>query len=107
VSTTWRNQTIAILLNDGHGNFTLADPNAFPDAAPSPQTKWSSEKTRIHEIEAMPPSRSSAKVCAMCASAFLAADHAELRSLSTLRLHRVQLEFVCAGRAPPFSVLHV
>jgi len=107
VSTAWLNQTIAILLNDGHGNFTLADPNAFPDAAPSSQAEWSSEKTQIHEIEAIPPSRSSAKVCAMCASAFLAADHAELRPLSTLRLRRVQLEFGCAGRAPPFFVLHV
>ena len=107
VSTAWLNQTIAILLNDGHGNFTLADPNAFPDAAPSPQTEWSSEKAQIYEIAAIRPSRSSAKVCAMCASAFLSADHAELRPLSTIRLRRMQLEFGCAGRAPPLFVLHV
>jgi hypothetical protein len=107
VSTAWLNQTIAILLNDGHGNFTLADPGEFPDAAPSPQTEWSSEKAQIYENAVIPPSRSSAKLCAMCAQAFHAADSPELIPLSAFRFRTRQPEFGCAGRAPPLDVLHV
>src|ERR1700731_675503 len=38
VTTTWLNQPVAVLLNDGHGNFTLTDPAAFPTLV------WSAEK---------------------------------------------------------------
>jgi hypothetical protein len=107
VSTTWLNQTIAILLNDGHGNFTLADPGEFPEMAPDSQADWSSESAQIHENAAIAPSWSSAKVCAVCARAFLGGDHAAWRSFSAFRFRVVQPEFGCAGRAPPFSVLHV
>lgn len=31
VSTRWQHQEVAVLLNDGHGNFKLADPSAFPE----------------------------------------------------------------------------
>jgi hypothetical protein len=107
VSTAWLNQTIAILLNDGHGNFTLADPGEFPEVAPDPQADWSSESAQIHENAAIPPSRSSAKLCAMCAQAFHAADSPELIPLSAFRFRTRQPEFGCAGRAPPLDVLHV
>jgi hypothetical protein len=101
VSTSWLNQTIAILLNDGHGNFTLADPRAFPDVAPDSQTAWSGKTAQIHDNAAIPSSWSSGKVCAVSASVFLAGDHAELRPLSASRLYVVQPEFGCAARAPP------
>jgi hypothetical protein len=107
VTTAWLNQTIAILLNDGHGNFTLADPGAFPDVAPDSQAEWSGQTTQIHNNAAIPPSRSSGKVCAVCVRAFLAGDHAELRPLSAFRVCTVQPESCCAGRAPPLVVLHV
>jgi hypothetical protein len=32
VSTAWLHKQVAVLLNDGHGNFKLADPAAFPSA---------------------------------------------------------------------------
>ena len=38
VTTAWLNQPVAVLLNDGHGNFTLTDPSAFPAIV------WSAEK---------------------------------------------------------------
>jgi len=107
VSTAWLNQTIAILLNDGHGNFTLADPGEFPEAAPESQAEWSGKTAQIHENAAIPPSRSSARVCAMCVQAFHAEDSRELMPLSALRFHIRQLEFGCSDRAPPLAVLHV
>jgi hypothetical protein len=32
VSTSWLNQPVAVLLNDGHGNFTVEDPARFAEA---------------------------------------------------------------------------
>lgn len=32
VTTSWTNQPVAVLLNDGRGNFTESDPSAFPGA---------------------------------------------------------------------------
>jgi hypothetical protein len=107
VSTVWLNQTIAILLNDGHGNFTLADPGAFPEVLSSPQAKCSSKTAQTHENAAIPSSRSSANLCAVRAQTYGAEDSPELMPLSTLRFRTRQPEIGFAGRAPPLAVLHV
>ena len=40
VRTTWQHQAIAVLLNDGHGNFTLAEPGAFAVSTHDRETQW-------------------------------------------------------------------
>jgi hypothetical protein len=40
VSTAWLHKQVAVLLNDGHGNFTLAEPDAFPALAGQSETLW-------------------------------------------------------------------
>jgi hypothetical protein len=107
VSTQWLNRPVAVLLNDGHGNFTLTDPGAFPELMRNSQTEWSGAGTQIHDTAALPPSRSSAKAFGVFAAAFFAGDDAELTSRSTVRLHVVRLDLSCAGRAPPSAILHV
>jgi hypothetical protein len=42
VSTAWQHQQVAVLLNDGHGNFTLADAGAFPTAFAGSRGDWTS-----------------------------------------------------------------
>lgn len=42
IRTTWQHRAIAVLLNDGHGNFTLSQPELFPVAAREDQNRWSS-----------------------------------------------------------------
>jgi hypothetical protein len=42
VSTAWLNKQVAVLLNDGHGNFTLADPAVFPSARREGEGGWNS-----------------------------------------------------------------
>jgi len=42
VSTAWLHQEVAVLLNDGHGNFTLTKPSAFPGAVWESETLWES-----------------------------------------------------------------
>lgn len=107
VSTQWLNRLVAVLLNDGHGNFTLADPGAFPNVMRNSQVEWSGTTAQIHDNAAIPPSWSSAKACGVCAGAFLAGEGAELARLSAFRFHISQRDFGCAGRAPPLAILHV
>jgi hypothetical protein len=42
VSTAWQHKQVAVLLNDGHGKFTLADPAAFPAAVWGSGEDWTS-----------------------------------------------------------------
>jgi hypothetical protein len=42
VSSAWLHKQVAVLLNDGHGKFTLADPGAFPAAIQEDGTRWNS-----------------------------------------------------------------
>jgi hypothetical protein len=42
VSTAWQHQQVAVLLNDGHGKFTLADAGAFPAAFRGSRRDWTS-----------------------------------------------------------------
>ena len=42
VRTPWQHQAIAVLLNDGHGNFTVADPGAFAASTHDRETQWGS-----------------------------------------------------------------
>jgi len=39
-TTTWFRQPVAILLNDGHGSFSRAEPNAFPGVFSESNTHW-------------------------------------------------------------------
>lgn len=51
ITTTWLRQPVAILLNDGHGNFSRVDSDAFPGAFRESDIGWNSSTQ--HEIEAV------------------------------------------------------
>jgi hypothetical protein len=55
VTTTWLKQPVAILLNDGHGNFSRVDPAAFPEAFNEPETSWGSCSDQAREAVGVPP----------------------------------------------------
>lgn len=42
VSTAWQHKAVAVLLNDGHGNFSFAKPELFPEAVQENGAQWSS-----------------------------------------------------------------
>jgi len=42
VSTVWLHQQVAVLLNDGHGRFTLADPGEYPVSLQGYESVWKS-----------------------------------------------------------------
>lgn len=49
VRTAWQHQAVAVLLNDGHGNFRLADLNEFAASFREYGTGWNVESPLFHE----------------------------------------------------------
>lgn len=106
VSTTWQHTQVAVLLNDGHGKFTLAEPGAFPAAVSVCETLWNFRAALVCETAAL--------VSAPNSTGNLRKSHG-LPGLPTTRrgypvrdlAARVGLVFFTRrGRAPPAFVLH-
>jgi hypothetical protein len=56
LTTAWLRQPVAILLNNGHGVFSQADPKAFPSAfCESRGTRWDSSTGQAPAIIGYPP----------------------------------------------------
>jgi len=53
ISTAWLHQPVAILLNDGHGQFTLASPAAFSVTVWESSTGWEPKTNQVHENSAI------------------------------------------------------
>jgi hypothetical protein len=58
VSSVWLHKQVAVLLNDGHGNFTLAEPAAFPALAWQCERFWKTARVQLCESAALIPSHS-------------------------------------------------
>jgi hypothetical protein len=105
VSTAWLHQTIAILLNDGHGNFTLANPAAFPAATDESPTACNFATLELKDDPAMVVLRPFASKCAEGGS-FSAAKKVSARLLpATTPTPFCLYFFLLHGRAPPASIL--
>lgn len=63
LTTAWFRQPVAIYLNDGHGGFSRASPNAFPGAFSGSKTNWTSTETFAADTVGVPP-QSGAGICA-------------------------------------------
>jgi hypothetical protein len=105
LSTRWRKEPLAILLNDGHGNFLQADPASFPEAFSESETNLqSSANQKIDGVGVPPRSRS-----ALCLKTRILA-HLRQGADLILVLHAgfPLSSFVIshAGRAPPSEVHH-
>jgi hypothetical protein len=61
ISTAWLHQEVAVLLNDGHGNFTLANPGEFPAAVWGSATAWESGAVSRCDSTALVSSENSAR----------------------------------------------
>lgn len=104
ISTAWLHQQVAILLNDGHGNFTLAKPGAFPAAVWKSETLWESGAVTLCDSAVLVRSEYSAKEFEgknqfQCLQA--QPEQAQLR-VSHGKAHL--LLFSLLGRAPPSFV---
>ena len=57
VTTAWTNKPVAILLNDGLGNFTASTPSEFQGAFVVSETSWTSPTDEIRDASALLLSR--------------------------------------------------
>src|SRR5579864_8592984 len=57
VSTIWLNQPVAVLLNDGHGNFTIEDPARFAEAFRNAERHCSYSKAEWNDAAVAVPTR--------------------------------------------------
>jgi hypothetical protein len=55
LTTAWSRQPVAILLNDGHGGFSRAEPTAFPRAFSDSGTNWVSTTNLATDTIGVPP----------------------------------------------------
>jgi hypothetical protein len=63
LTTAWRDQPVAILLNDGHGSFSRVGPEAFPDAFHASPNGWSeSGRPQVSAAATLSDSRFGAQV---------------------------------------------
>ena len=54
-TTAWFRQPVAILLNDGHGSFSRAEPTAFPGVFSDSNTRWAAAARQAAAAVALPP----------------------------------------------------
>jgi len=53
VTTLWTNQPVAVLLNDGQGNFRVSSPSAYPSAFKTSNESWSLNSVGIGDASAL------------------------------------------------------
>jgi FG-GAP-like repeat len=104
VTTAGLNRPVAVLLNDGNGNFTLNDPGAFPGLVWGSETSWAPTGVQSKDATALVASRYLSGDCEenkrIPSPAGLPGVLAHLHS----RVRAFQLGFCVLGRAPPTAV---
>jgi hypothetical protein len=55
LTTAWSRQPVAVLLNDGHGKFSRAEPTSFPGAFRSSSTNWLPATILTADVVGVPP----------------------------------------------------
>jgi hypothetical protein len=105
VSTAWRNQPVAIFLNDGHGSFSRAQVAAFPGAFRESQTNLVSAPNPGTDALAVSP-QPSFGICPGEGDSGFDRTPASLILFSTAGFPRVPFRTPYAGRAPPSDVHH-
>jgi hypothetical protein len=102
-TTAWFRQPIAILLNDGHGSFSRADPTAFAELFSEPKTNWVSGRRLAAAAVGLPP-QSRARVDKAEKDALQQRSSAGLILSSVPAFPAETFLFSSAGRAPPSKV---
>jgi hypothetical protein len=103
LTTAWRGQPVAILLNDGHGSFSRAEPEEFPDAFRASPDGWGgTEMPRPTAAASLSESRFGAEVSEVRLAYRDAASRPVQRSNPEDASDDNRLQQ--RGRAPPFAI---
>jgi hypothetical protein len=104
VSTEWLNQPVAILLNDGHGNFTLSEPGAFGGVVWEAESWWRAAGFEIRDASAAILSRNFSNDAAESASFSLPQQSRGTVVCTTAHATGFSEVLSVFGRAPPAFV---
>ena len=103
LTTAWSRQPVAVLLNDGHGRFSRAEPALFPGAFSTPSTNWLPTAILTTDIVGVPP-ESGTGVDAEGVEILHDRSLAELSPPSSAGFPAGPFLASSAGRAPPSEV---
>jgi hypothetical protein len=106
VSTAWLKSPVAVLVNDGHGNFTIRDPAAFSGALTNPSRTLDSPNGPNPDKVLAISARGTDDFIASERTAIIRTGSEKLITRSSLR-NNFPLVVRNSGRAPPLSVHHV
>ena len=106
VSTAWLKSPVAVLVNDGHGNFTIRDPAAFSSALIHPNRTLNSPSYQNPDKSLALSARSSDDFVATEQAAAIRTASEKISTRNSLR-SAVPLVVHSSGRAPPLTVHHV
>jgi hypothetical protein len=101
VTTAWTNLPVAVLLNDGRGNFTRSDPSAFQGAFRTSETCWTSRTDEIQDAAAVLLPRSPSGECEESSSASAGRTVTWLLVPATSDFSVLSEAVSFLGRAPP------
>jgi hypothetical protein len=107
VTTVWTNQPVAVLLNDGRGNFRASSPSAFPGAFTTSEKSWACTTDELKDATAVLLSR---YPTGNCPEGSRFSSPRNVTGLLVLRVSRNSLSSAVVsflGRAPPSFVLHI
>jgi hypothetical protein len=101
ITTLWTNKPVAILLNDGLGNFTATNPSEFQSAFAAPETSCTSAADEIRDATALLYSRSIPGDCGRESGSFSRRSMSRLFSPRSCRDSLSPSVSPFSGRAPP------
>lgn len=107
VTTAWTNRPVAVLLNDGQGNFSASRPSAFPEAFATSEKSWAPTTDEIKDATVVPLSRYTTGNCLEGTRFSSPRDVTGLLVLQASRKSLSSLAVSFLGRAPPSFVLHI
>jgi hypothetical protein len=105
-TTAWFRQPVAVLLNDGHGRFLRAEPDAFPSAFSQTKTIWIAAPSAPADVAGLPP-QSTSGVNAAAERPLHSRSHTNLALPASPDPQQDPFVFLSAGRAPPTQSSHL
>jgi hypothetical protein len=105
LTTAWLGQPVAILLNDGHGNFSQVEPAAFPEAFSECKTSWGSPSDHAIAAVGAPPQLRD-DICSRTGLFLHLRSQVRFVAISDSRFGIGPFLISHPGRAPPFKASH-
>ena len=103
-ATAWLGQPVAVLINDGHGNFSPTNPSGIPEALVQSNTAWNDGADRPSDVSAIFGKSRVGEFQERIGSAAIEPSN-EGSASSNIDLFLVPSATIYAGRAPPLAVL--